>query len=95
LKLHYFKGAETNDDLNINNSTSSEFGIGGMPTNAPAPPPIIGKSQLIIFEVLLLCRIRYKLSYRDVAEYFLFRGFEFTHETVCDREERFFPVFSE
>ena len=41
----------------------------------------------IVFQVLL-CRLRYKLSYRDVAEFFLVRGFEFTHETVRDWEER-------
>ena len=48
----------------------------------------------ILFEVLL-CRCRYKMSYRDVAEYFLLRGFQFTHETVRDWEERFAPVFGE
>jgi len=48
----------------------------------------------IVFEVLL-CRIRYKLSYRDVSEYFLFRGFEFSHETVRDWEERFLPLFTD
>jgi hypothetical protein len=48
----------------------------------------------IVFEVLL-CRVRYKLSYRDVAEYFLFRGFQFTHETVRNWEERFLPFFTE
>ena len=37
----------------------------------------------IIFQVLL-SRVRYKLSYRDVAELFLLRGFEFNHETVRD-----------
>lgn len=46
----------------------------------------------IIFQVLL-CRMRYKLSYRDVAEFFLLRGFQFTHETVRDWEERFLPHF--
>ena len=44
----------------------------------------------IIFQVLLL-RVRYKLSYRDVAEYFLMRGFVFTHEAVRDWEERLLP----
>ena len=39
----------------------------------------------IVFQVLL-CRVRYKLSYRDVAEFFLLRGFQFTHETVRDWE---------
>ncbi|HCF29113.1 MAG TPA: IS6 family transposase, partial [Cyanobacteria bacterium UBA11049] len=48
----------------------------------------------IVFEVLL-CRVRYKLSYRDVAEYFLLRGFEFTHETVRDWEERLLPLFTD
>ena len=46
----------------------------------------------ILFQVLL-CRIRYKLSYRDVAEFFLLRGFTFTHETVRDWEARFLPHF--
>ena len=44
----------------------------------------------ILFQVLL-CRVRYKLSYRDVAEFFLIRGFAFTHETVRDWEARFLP----
>jgi transposase-like protein len=48
----------------------------------------------IVFQVLL-CLLRYKLSFRDIAEFFLLRGFEFTHETVRDWEERFAPVFSE
>ena len=42
----------------------------------------------IVVQVLFF-RVRYKLSYRDVAEMFLLRGFEFTHETVRDWEERF------
>ena len=45
----------------------------------------------IVFQVLL-CRLRYKMSYRDVAEFFLVRGFEFTHETVRDWEARFAPI---
>ena len=48
----------------------------------------------IVFQVLL-CRLRYKLSFRDIAEFFLLRGFEFTHETVRDWEERFTPIFAE
>ena len=39
--------------------------------------------------------MQYKLSYRDVAELFLLRGFVFTHETVRDWEERFAPMFSD
>ena len=35
----------------------------------------------ILFQVML-CRVRYKLSYRDMAEFFLLRGFQFTHKTV-------------
>ena len=48
----------------------------------------------IVFQVLFH-RVRYKLSYRDVAEMFLLRGFEFTHETVRDWEERFAPIFAD
>ena len=48
----------------------------------------------ILFQVLL-CRVRYKLSYRDVSEFFLLRGFQFTHETVRDWEERFLPHFTD
>ena len=48
----------------------------------------------IIFQ-FLLCRVRYKLSYRDVAEFFLLRDFHLTHETVRFWEERFLPYFTE
>ena len=35
----------------------------------------------IVFEIVL-CRLRYKLSLLNLAEMFLLRGFEFTHEAV-------------
>jgi putative transposase len=37
----------------------------------------------IVFEIVL-CRLRYKLSLRNLAEMFLLRGFQFTHEAVRD-----------
>jgi putative transposase len=39
--------------------------------------------------LVVLWRLRYKLSLRDLAEMFLVRGFEFTHEAVRDWEARF------
>ena len=42
----------------------------------------------IVFQVLL-CRFRYKLSFRNLAELFLLRGFTFTQEAVREWEERF------
>ena len=58
-----------------------------------APRSTLLKSlQTSLFQVLL-CRVRYKLSYRDVAESFLLRGFTFTHETGRDWEARFLPHF--
>ncbi|MBD3885999.1 IS6 family transposase [Phormidium tenue FACHB-886] len=39
--------------------------------------------------------MRYKLSFRDIAEFFLLRGFKFTHETVRDWEERFALLFAQ
>jgi len=47
----------------------------------------------IIF-LLVHWRLRYKLSYRDLAEMFIERGFEFTHETVRAWEERFAPLLT-
>src|SRR5580765_2654778 len=45
--------------------------------------------------LVVLWRIRYKLSLRDLAEMFLERGFEFTHETVRDWEARFAPLLAD
>ena len=42
--------------------------------------------------LVVLWRLRYKLSLRDLAEMFLARGFEFTHEAVRDWEARFAPL---
>src|SRR4030088_1606876 len=39
--------------------------------------------------LVVLWRLRYKLSLRDVAEMFLERGIVFTHEAVRDWEARF------
>jgi transposase-like protein len=43
----------------------------------------------------VLWRLRYKLSFRDVAEMLLQRGFEITHETVREWEFRFAPLLTE
>jgi putative transposase len=48
----------------------------------------------IMFQVVLW-RVRYKLSLRDLAEMFLQRGFRFTHETVREWEVRFGPLLAE
>src|SRR3954449_7196048 len=48
----------------------------------------------IVFEIVL-CRLRYKLSLRDLPEMYLLRGFEFTHEAVREWEERFAPLLAE
>ena len=44
--------------------------------------------------LVVLWRLRYKLSLRDLAEMFLERGFEFTHEVVRDWEARFAPLIT-
>jgi len=48
----------------------------------------------VVFEIVI-CRLRYKLSLRDLAEMYLLRGFEFTHEAVREWEERFAPLLAE
>ena len=45
--------------------------------------------------LVVVWRLRYKLSLRDLAEMFLERGFEFTHETVRDWESRFAPLITD
>ena len=44
---------------------------------------------------MVLRRIRYKLSLRDLAEMFLERGVTFTHEAVREWEAKLAPVLSE
>ncbi len=43
----------------------------------------------------VLWRLRYKLSFRDVAELLLERGYEVTHETIRDWEFRFAPLLAD
>jgi transposase-like protein len=45
--------------------------------------------------LVVLWRVRYKLSLRDLAEMFLERGFEFTHKAVRDWETRFAPLVAD
>ncbi|MEP7289447.1 MAG: IS6 family transposase [Chloroflexota bacterium] len=44
--------------------------------------------------LVVLWRLRYKLSLRDLTEMFLVRGYAFTHEAVREWEERFAPSLS-
>jgi putative transposase len=43
----------------------------------------------------VLWRLRYKLSFRDVAEMLLERGFSLTHQTVRDWEGGFAPILAD
>jgi transposase-like protein len=45
--------------------------------------------------LVVLWRLRYKLSLRDLAEMFLERGFTFTHEAVREWEARFAPLITD
>ena len=44
--------------------------------------------------LVVLWRLRYTLSLRDLAEMVLARGFVFTHETVWGGEARFAPLLT-
>jgi putative transposase len=48
----------------------------------------------IVLQVVLW-RLRYKLSLRDLAGMFLARGFQFTHEAVREWEGRFAPLIAD
>src|SRR5260370_23684677 len=45
--------------------------------------------------LVVLWRLRHKLSLRDLAEMFFERGFEFTHEAVRDSEARFAALMAD
>ncbi len=45
--------------------------------------------------LVVLWRLRYQLSLRDLAEMFLVRGFVFSHEAVRDWEARFAPLLTD
>ena len=45
--------------------------------------------------LVVMWRLRDKLSLRDLAEMFLERGFEFTHEAVGEWEARFAPLVAD
>jgi transposase-like protein len=45
--------------------------------------------------LVVLWRLRYRLTLRDLAEMFLERGLVFTHEAVRDWEARFAPLIAE
>jgi putative transposase len=48
-----------------------------------------------IVMLVVLWRLHYKLSPRDLVEMFVVCGYEFTHETVRDWEARFAPLLTE
>src|SRR5262250_939368 len=48
-----------------------------------------------IIALVVLWRLRYKLSLRDLAEMFLTRGFIFTYEAVREWEAKLTPALAE
>jgi transposase-like protein len=48
-----------------------------------------------VIALVVLWRLRYKLSLRDLAEMFLVRGFVFSHEAVRDWEAKLTPALAE
>src|SRR6476619_359265 len=48
----------------------------------------------IVFQVVVF-RLLFKLSLRDLVRLFLMRGYEFSYETVRDWEQRFAPLLAE
>ncbi len=65
----------------FNERTGTQFNFLEMPTD-------------IVFQVVLF-RLRFKLSLRDLVEMFLIRGYSFSHEAVRDWEQRFAPLLAD
>jgi putative transposase len=47
-----------------------------------------------VIALVVLWRLRYRLTLRDLAEMFLIRGLVFSHEAVRDWEEKLAPVLA-
>jgi putative transposase len=67
--------------LHFNERTGTPFNFLEMPTD-------------IVFQVVLF-RLLFKLSLRDLVQMFLIRGYEFSHETVRDWEARFATLLAD
>jgi putative transposase len=65
----------------FNERTGTPFNFLEMPTD-------------IVFQVVLF-RLLFKLSLRDLVQLFLIRGYELSHETVRDWEARFAPLLAD
>src|SRR4051812_28832040 len=65
----------------FNERTGTPFNFLEMPTD-------------IVFQVVLF-RLLFKLSLRDLVQMFLIRGYELSHETVRDWEARFAPLLAD
>ncbi len=65
----------------FNERTGTPFNFLEMPTD-------------IVFQVVLF-RLLFKLSLRDLVQMFLIRGYEFSYETVRDWEARFAPLLAD
>ncbi len=48
-----------------------------------------------VIALVVLWRLRYKLSLRDLPEMFLIRGIVFSYEAVCDWEAKLTPALAE
>jgi transposase-like protein len=71
----------TSCERHLNERTGSPFNFLGFPTD--------------VVLLVVRWRLRYQLSLRDLAEMFLERGFEFTHEAARAWEERFAPMIGD
>jgi hypothetical protein len=80
-KLGYQRYGCTSCARTFNERTGTEFNFLEFPTD--------------IVLLVVLWRLRYKLTLRDLAEMFLERGLVFTHEAVRDWEARFAPLIAD
>ena len=53
---------------------------GAVNANSPRIDQMLGRSDIIAFVVF--CRLRYRLTLRDLSEIMLLRGFTVSHECI-------------
>ena len=48
-----------------------------------------------VIALVVFCRLRYRLTLRDLSEMLALRGIEVSHEAVCDWEAKLLPVMGD
>jgi transposase-like protein len=91
--------------LRCSDGTAGGYGTGLSPVPLPGLRPPIQRAQWRraepdqpasdIIAFVVFCRLRYRLTLRDLSEILLLRGIDVSHEAVRDWETKLLPIMGE